>query len=109
MPAVTGSLTFAINVALGMSKNTTTPQTAGSGSPLVTVTATGGAGAPVYALDAASVTAGLNIDPATGIVDPGTATAATYSITVTAADSGTAPGAASPGTGSIGPFNVTVN
>jgi uncharacterized protein (TIGR03437 family) len=109
VPAVTGTLTFEIDVALGMSKNTTTPQTAGSGSPLVTVTATGGAGAPVYALDAASVTAGLNIDSASGIVDPGTAIAGTYSITVSAADSGTAPGAASPGTGSIGPFNVIVN
>jgi hypothetical protein len=109
VPAVTGSLSFDIDVALGMSKSSTTPQTAGSGLALVTVTATGGAGAPVYSLDAASVTAGLNIDPATGIVDPGTATAATYPITVTATDSGTAPGAGSPGVGTIGPFNVTVN
>ena len=109
VPAVTGTLTFDIDVALGMSKSTTTPQTAGSGLTLVTVTGTGGAGAPVYSLDAASITAGLHIDSAAGTVDPGTATAGTYSITVTATDSGSAPGAASPGVGSIGPFTVTVN
>jgi hypothetical protein len=75
------------------------------------VTATGGAGAPVYSLDAASVTAGLHIDSAAGTVDPGTAIggATVYSITVTAIDSGSAAGAVSPGVGSIGPFNVTVN
>ncbi len=111
VPAVTGTLTFDIDVALGMAKSSTTPQTAGSGLTLVTVTATGGAGAPVYSLDAASITAGLHIDSAAGTVDPGTATGGgtVYPITVTATDSGTAAGAASPGVGTIGPFNVTVN
>lgn len=109
VPAVTGTLSFDIDVALGMSKGSTTAQTAGSGLTLVTVTATGGAGAPVYSLDAASIAAGLHIDSAAGTVDPGTATAATYPVTVTATDSGAAPGAASPGVGTIGPFNVTVN
>jgi uncharacterized protein (TIGR03437 family) len=111
VPAVTGTLTFAIDVALGMSKSSTTPQVAGSGLTLVTVTATGGAGAPVYSLDSASITAGLHIDSAAGTVDPGTATGGgtVYPITVIATDSGSAPGAATPGVGSIGPFNVTVN
>ncbi len=111
VPAVTGNLTFEIDVAPGMSKSSTTPQTAGSGLTLVTVTATGGAGAIVYSLDSASTTAGLHIDSAAGTVDPGTATGGgiVYPITVTATDTGSAPGAASPGVGSIGPFNVTVN
>jgi len=110
VPAVTGTLTFSISVALGMSKGSTTPQAASSGLTLVTVTATGAAGAPVYSLDAASLTAGLHIDSAAGTVDPGTAAGSTtYPITVTATDSGVAPGAAAVGIGSIGPFNVTVN
>jgi uncharacterized protein (TIGR03437 family) len=106
---LSGSLTFDIDVALAMAKSAVTARASGSGLTLVTVTATGGAGTPAYALDAAGIAANLNIDPVTGIVDPGTAIAGTYSITVTATDGTVAPGAASAGVGSIGPFNVTVN
>jgi len=106
---LTGSYTFELDVALAVTKGSTTSQAASSGLTLVTVTAAGGTGTIVYSLDSASVTAGLSINSATGAVGTGTAVAGTYPITVTATDSVTmAPGATAFGTGSIGPFNVIV-
>jgi hypothetical protein len=94
-----GAITFDVVVNLRMANTSPTSQTNGTSGVLTTVSATGNTGTITYSLDAASVTAGLAINPSTGDVTPGTATAATYSITVTATD-GTAPAsAATPGTG----------
>ncbi len=104
---LTGTATFQIVVNLKMANTTPTSQANGGSGVLTTVTATGNTGTLSYALDSASVTAGLAID-SSGNVTPGTATAGTYSITVTATDGSVAPGATSAATGVSNTITVTV-
>jgi uncharacterized protein (TIGR03437 family) len=104
---LTGAITFDVVVNLRMANTTPVSQAHSTAGVLTTVSATGNTGTITYSLDAASITAGLAIDPSTGDVTPGTATAATYSITVTATDDTAATGAASPGTGTT-TISVTV-
>ena len=96
---LTGTITFDVVVNLRLVNTTPTSQGNGTSGVLTTVTATGNTGTITYTLDAASITAGLAIDANTGDVTPGTATAGTYSITVTATDDTAPTGAATPGTG----------
>jgi hypothetical protein len=83
-----------------MANTTPVSQANGTSGVLTTVTATGNTGTITYTLDAASITAGFAIDSSTGDVTPGTATAGTVSITVTATDDTAPTGGATPGTGS---------
>jgi len=105
---LTGTATFQIVVNLKMANTTATPQANGGSGVLTAVTATVNTGTLSYALDSASVTAGLAID-SSGNVTPGTATAGTYSITVTATDGSVAPGATSAATGVTSTISVTVS
>jgi hypothetical protein len=97
---LTGTITFDVVVNLKMANTTPVSQANGTSGVLTTVTATGNAGTITYTLDAASITAGFAIDSSTGDVTPGTATAGTVSITVTATDDTAPTGGATPGTGS---------
>jgi uncharacterized protein (TIGR03437 family) len=97
---LTGTITFDVVVNLKMANTTPVSQANGTSGVLTTVTATGNTGTITYTLDAASITAGFAIDSSTGDVTPGTATAGTVSITVTATDDTAPTGGATPGTGS---------
>jgi hypothetical protein len=104
---VTGTVTFTLTIAGGLVLNAPgapfTPGTAGSAFPtVVTVQATGGTYPYTYATTS---TAGITVDPSTGIVSvASTVVAGTYHITVTASDST----AGTPLTGSV-TFDITLN
>jgi hypothetical protein len=105
--ALSGTYTFTIVNNLAIAHTGPVSQATTSGLVLSTVSATGSTGTIVYTLDAASVTAGLDIDATTGAVTTGTAIAGTFAITVTATD-GTAPAnATSAGVGTT-TFSVIV-
>ena len=69
---------------------------------------TGSTGTITYTLDAASLALGFTVDPASGAVNVGTATARTVSVTVTATDDTAPTGAATAGVG-VTTFSVTVS
>lgn len=104
---LTGSISYSVVMALRMSHTAPASQVHGTPGTFSTVTATGNTGTIAYALDAASLAAGMTIDSVTGAVGSGTAAAGTYSVTVTATDGTAAPGAAVAGAGTT-TFSVTV-
>jgi uncharacterized protein (TIGR03437 family) len=108
---LTGTATFRINVPLQLTTVISpTPQTNGSGLVLYQVNAAGNTGAVTYTLQdvGASGATALHITGSTGAVDTGSAAAGTYTFTVTATDSGMAPGATAVATGITGTITVVV-
>ena len=102
--AVTGSTSFAINLALLMTPSATATPTNGAAGPVRTITATGGTGTITYA----TATAGFTVNGSTGVVSSTNGTAAgTYTVIVTATDGTAAPGASSVATGTV-TFSATV-
>ncbi len=94
-PAVTGSITFAVDISLNVT------EAAGTGSNLYVVSATGNSGSLTYAISGAGATAGMTVNTS-GDVLQGGASGGPFSTTVTVTDNGTlAPGAAYEGTGFV--------
>ncbi|MCU1328046.1 MAG: Ig family protein [Bryobacterales bacterium] len=106
-PALTGSITFDIIVALNLSHTAPVSRVSGAPGTLSTVSVTGNSGTVAYALDATSLAAGFTIDSATGAVGSGTAVAGTASVTITATDGSAPVNGVAAGVG-ITTFNVTV-
>ena len=103
-PAVTGTTSFAVNIALLMTPSSTATPSTGTGGPVRTITATGNTGAVTYA----TATAGFTVNSSTGVVSSTNGTAAgTYTVVVTATDATVAPGAAAVATGTVS-FSATV-
>jgi uncharacterized protein (TIGR03437 family) len=108
---LTGTATFQIVVNLKMSTVIApTPQTHGTNGVLYQVNATGNTGTVAYTIQDVgnSGASALAID-SNGNVTPGTANAGTYTFTVTATDSTTAPGATAAATGITNTITVVVN
>ena len=103
-PAVTGTTSFAVNIALLMTPSSTATPSTGTAGPVRTITATGNTGAVTYA----TATAGFTVNSSTGVVSSTNGTAAgTYTVVVTATDATVAPGAAAVATGTVS-FSATV-
>jgi len=118
---VTGTVNaITITVAPKLTVSSTTAQAAGSGLVLVTATAQTGNinGTVVYTLNeytnagdgtALGSASGLALDPSTGVLTTGTASAGTYYLTITATDSGVEPqGSTAFGTATTANITVTV-
>lgn len=102
--ALTGSTSFAINIALLMTPTASATPTNGTAGPVRTITATGGTGVITYA----TATPGFTVNGSTGVVSSTNGTAAgTYTVVVTATDGTAAPGASAAATGTIS-FSATV-
>ena len=110
-PALTGSITFDVVVALHISNTSPVAGANGAASNITTVTATGATGSITYSLDTATQALGwVSIDSSTGIVSitDSAPASTTKSVTVTATDGTAAPGAATAGTANI-TFTLTIS